>query len=185
MNFIRAEMLTRHFICCCSSGPLQLLGRRTAVINRSLEVTHQGLTILIRHVYGQTDFVAVREHGSYRTALALGLAPNNLAEIPDLAFLIEVPEMATSRSSEHAFPSGAIALALNGREAHRGYDEWESLLGGLENFGRPLLFVSNAVHVDRRFARQCAAKHAVIICDRQPASSDLVALYARCAALIT
>jgi polysaccharide pyruvyl transferase WcaK-like protein len=163
----------------------QLLGRRTAIINHSLEVTHQGLTVLIRHVYGHTDFVAVREHGSYRTALALGLTPDKLAEIPDLAFLIAVPEMKTSWSSEHAFPSGAIALALNGREAHRGYDEWESLLSGLENFGRPLLFLSNALHVDRRFARQCAERHAVMIVDRQPASSELVALYARCAALIT
>jgi len=163
----------------------QLLGRRTAIINHSIEVTHQGLTELIRHVYGHADFVAVREQGSYRTALALGLMPDRLAEIPDLAFLIAVAERREPLSPKHAFPPGAIALALNGREAYRGYDEWESLLRGLEEFGRPLLFLSNALHVDRRFARQFAKEHRLMIFDRQPSSSELVALYSRCDALIT
>jgi polysaccharide pyruvyl transferase WcaK-like protein len=162
----------------------QLLGRRTAIINHSIEVTHQGLTALIRHVYGHADFVAVRERGSYDAALALGLMTDRLAEIPDLAFLMQVAKRREPLRPAPAFPPGAIALALNGREAYRGYDEWELLLDGLEEFGRPLLFLSNALHVDRRFARHCAKAHRVTIADRQLSSSELAEMYSRCEALI-
>jgi polysaccharide pyruvyl transferase WcaK-like protein len=163
----------------------QLLGRRTAVINHSLEVTHHPLSLLIRHVYARADFVAVREPGSYRTAVAMGLTPSQLAEIPDLVFLIATAEADRPPAPASAFAPGAIALALNGREAHRGYDEWEWLFGALEKLGRPLIVLSNALHVDLPFARQYAKEHGLTLFDRQPSSIELVELYSRCDAVIT
>lgn len=161
----------------------QRQGRRTAVVNHSLEVSDPNLRRLVAHVYSQADYVGLRDAKSIATACELGVPEDRLAEAPDLVFLAA---RRAGPPGEKGVPSGAIALAINGLEAMVGTDEWDRLVDGLASFGRPLLFVSNAMNHDVAFARSLAARvPGAQVIDHQPGYQDLRAYYRACSVLIS
>ena len=157
----------------------QRLGKRVAIINHSLESNDRVLERLVSHVYRDADFVSVRERGSYERGLALGVPAERLHEVPDLAFLLAGPGFAaeTALPAASPLPSGCIALAINGLEAHRGGDGWKELMAGLAALGPPLVFVSNAMAYDLPFARSMAARVPAVVRTDQPAFAELIRLY--------
>ena len=161
----------------------QRQGRRTAVINHSLEVGDARLRRLVAHVYSRADYVGLRDAKSIATAREFGVPADKLVESPDLVFLAA---KRAGTQDDKGVPPGAIALAINGLEAMVGSDEWDRLLDGLASFGRPLLFVSNAMNHDLDFSRSLAERvpNARVV-EHQPGYQDLRAYYRPCSVLIS
>ena len=162
----------------------QLLGTRTAIINHSLEIADQRLQAVVAHVYRHADLIAVREALSYNAALSLGVAAERLIEAPDLVFLLAHPARSNIGAPE-PIPTGAIGLAFNRQAAARGVDEWDELLIGLSKFGRPLVFVSNAMNHDHVFAQRLARRHPVQVISRQPSYEELIKLFGEMSLLVS
>jgi len=162
----------------------QRLGKRTAIVNHSLEATDPTLNTLIAHVYNGADFVSVRESGSYRRGLDMGLAEDRLHEIPDLVFLTlkHPPTAAYGSVSPYA---GHIVLSLNGLEAHRGGRQWDTLFAGLKAFGRPITFLSNSMNDDIPFARAHAGALDAEVVSFQPGYVELARAYRDAAVVIS
>lgn len=161
----------------------QRQGRRTAVINHSLEVGDPRLRSIVAHVYSQADYVGLRDAKSITTACEFGIPPSKLVESPDLVFLAA---KRPGPQDDKGVAPGTIALAINGLEAMTGTDEWDVLLDGLAAFGRPILFVSNAMNHDLAFARTLAQRGPRSrVVDHQPGYQDLRAFYRPCSVLIS
>lgn len=163
----------------------QLLGKRTFIINHSLEVDHSGLRALIRHVYGDTERVAFRDATSCLAAERIGLGSSGFSEIPDIVFLTARGDEVKMPPQEEKFPEGAICLAINGLEAHRGSDEWDELLEGLSGLGRPIYFLSNAMSRDLDFARSLDHRFRIRVIERQPSYLEIRGFYAGLGVLIS
>jgi hypothetical protein len=158
----------------------QLLGRRTAIVNHSLEIEDPLLRTIVGHVYRQAEAIVVRDGPSMAIAREMGVSPERLSEAPDLVFL--TPETTTGAVASHA---GAIGFAVNGLQALAGYDEWSTLLDRLEAAGRPMVFVSNAMNHDLEFAARLAEGRPMTLVRRQPSHSELVDLYRGMGVLIS
>ena len=68
-------------------GIAQQSGRKTAIVNHSLEVTDPRLQKLIAHVYSKCDYVGLRDPRSVQAAISIGVRPGLIVESPDLVFL--------------------------------------------------------------------------------------------------
>lgn len=158
----------------------QLLGRRTAIVNHSLEIESDLLKRIVAHVYRQADAIVVRDRPSLEIALGMGMDPGRVAEAPDLVFL--TPQAPYAAQVRHP---GAIGLAVNGLQAMAGFDEWSSLLDRLEHTGRPLVFVSNAMNHDLDFALRLAEGRDITVIRRQPSHAELADIYQGMGVLIS
>jgi len=114
--------------------------------------------------------------------MALGLPRERIHEAPDLVFLAS---RKAGKETIDAVPKGSIALAINGLEAPSGLEEWNRLMNGLKELGRPFLYVSNAVNHDLEFARQLADKFGGTVVDHQPGYQALRGYYRNCDSLIS
>lgn len=161
----------------------QLQGKRTAIINHSLEIEDPVLRALIQHVYKAADYVGVRDAKSVEVARSLGVPDEKIHESPDLVFL-------AARSSVPPetiqVEKGAIGLAINGLESLRGTDEWTRLMAELSKLGRQFLLLSNAVNHDLVFSKhlQSISRNAVVV-DHQPGYESLRSYYRQCDVLIS
>jgi polysaccharide pyruvyl transferase WcaK-like protein len=162
----------------------QLSGVATCIINHSLEIDHPLLREIVGHAYREASHISVRDAQSVSVALSLGVEANKLSEAPDLAFLAArkppVPVAGLDR-----VPEGAIGFAINAAEAFNGPDEWDLLLNKLKVFGRPLVFVSNAMNGDWEFGKRLMSKHGGITLSGQPSYLELRALYQKMSVLIS
>ncbi|MET0239591.1 MAG: polysaccharide pyruvyl transferase family protein [Sphingobium sp.] len=157
----------------------QLHGRRTAVINHSLEIEDPRLRDLVAHVYRALDYVGVRDSPSVDVARGLDVSADKIHEAPDLVFT-------TLDQGSARGPGAAIGMAVNGLEAAGAVDEWKDVVASFEKMGRPIIFVSNAVNHDIGFARTVAGGHGdVEIVDRQPGFEELKDIFSRCAVLVS
>lgn len=163
----------------------QLMGKRTFVINHSLEVDHSGLKALIKHVYGHADRVAFRDAASCRAADEIGLSRSGYSEIPDIVFLTALGNATKKPPSKEKFVKGAICLAINGLEAYRGSDEWNELLEGMIGFGRPIYFLSNAMSRDLDFARSLKRRFNINVIERQPSYLEIRGFYTDLGVLVS
>jgi polysaccharide pyruvyl transferase WcaK-like protein len=164
----------------------QRLGKRTAIVNHSLEATDPVINRLVSHVYTDADYINVREKGSMARGLELGIPANKFHEVPDLAFMLSKPGFAPELASPPAkpLPQGAIVLSINGLEAHRGGDEnWRRLIKQLSATGHPIAFVSNSMKDDIPFAQQMEQAAQLDFHIQQPGYAEMVRLY-RDAALV-
>jgi polysaccharide pyruvyl transferase WcaK-like protein len=161
----------------------QRLGKRTVIVNHSLEISDALLRELVSYVYGHADFVIVRDSRSYREALNLGISKHRLREAPDIVFL--TANNPPTESTIQLPDSAPIGLSLNGVEANIGTDEWDILLSSLARLSRPLVFVSNAIHRDRVFAKKLQRRYQMKIIERQPSYTELQSIYSNFAALIS
>jgi polysaccharide pyruvyl transferase WcaK-like protein len=160
----------------------QLSGRKTAVINHSLELGDDRLQRLVAHVYSKFDYVGIRDAQSLAVATSVGLSAERIHESPDLVFLAS----RQPRGLGGRDPNGPIGLAINGLESLAGSDEWKPFMEGLKHFGRPLLLVSNAMNHDLEFSRHLAelagGGHVVT---HQPNYEALRGYYRKCSVLVS
>jgi polysaccharide pyruvyl transferase WcaK-like protein len=161
----------------------QLSGRKTAVINHSIEIDDVTLRTLVAHVYSNLDYIGVRDARTADVVASFGLPLTRIHEAPDLVFLVSRTK---GKDAAIDTPQGAIGLAINGFAARQGQDEWESFTNGLSKIQRPVLLLSNAVNHDRDFANKLAKSlpNATVI-EHQPGYEDLRAYYRRCSVLVS
>jgi polysaccharide pyruvyl transferase WcaK-like protein len=157
----------------------QMLGRRTAIINHSIEVEDAQLRAILAHVYRSADLVIVRDSESKRVAFEFGCDQQRLLESPDLVFLVGRQRQPARQSR------GIIGLAINGKEAMRGENEWFQLLSNLVQFGKPIVFLSNGMNHDIPFVRKFANTFSIEIIHRQPGYWQLRQLYSEMEVLIS
>ena len=157
----------------------QLLGKKTAVVNHSLELENDNLEAVVAHVYVKADLITVRDAPSLQIARDMGVDAGRVAEAPDLVFLSAHP------GRTRPAPDAPIGLSINGLQALAGHDEWPAFMEGLVALRRPLIFVSNAMNHDMAFARSLAARWPIEILDNQPTHTELREIYGRCALLIS
>jgi polysaccharide pyruvyl transferase WcaK-like protein len=162
----------------------QMMNVSTAVVNHSLEISDDVLREVVGHVYRSADYVCVRDPRSRQILNSLGVAPEKISESPDLVFLVAKAKTGL-HDIQSDIPEGAVGLAINGAEARRGVDEWDSLLEGLRKLGRPIVFVSNAMNGDLEFGSKLMEKCAGSIIDRQPSYLELREMYRRMSVLIS
>ncbi|RYU60422.1 polysaccharide pyruvyl transferase family protein [Methylolobus aquaticus] len=164
----------------------QILGKRTAIINHSLEVEDETLSEIIRYVYSLSDLVTVREKGSLSVAVErLRIPSEKVTQVPDLVFLTARKPAVQSAILEPPFEKGAIGLAINGLEAKKGVDEWAEFMGMLEKLGRQIVFVSNAMHKDLPFGAELKKHSRVLVFERTPSAEELIRIYSRMDALVS
>jgi polysaccharide pyruvyl transferase WcaK-like protein len=162
----------------------QRLGKRTVIVNHSLEIGDPLLRNLISYVYRQADFVVVRDKQSYFEAVALGVEEECLCEAPDLVFVVAA-NWATNLDNQRDLPQRApIGLSINGIEAYGGANEWDELLSCLARPNRPLVFISDAMHRDRAFAEDLQNRHEIHVPGHQPTYTELQTIYSCFGALV-
>jgi polysaccharide pyruvyl transferase WcaK-like protein len=162
----------------------QQMNVATAIVNHSLELSDDLLREVVGHVYRNADHICVRDARSVEVVRSLGVASGNISESPDLAFLAaRRSAMPPLRLDE--IPDGAIGLAINAAEAVRGVDEWQPLLAKLQELGRPIAFVSNAMNGDLAFGTELMAKCGGTIIVRQPTYIELRELYRRMSVVVS
>jgi polysaccharide pyruvyl transferase WcaK-like protein len=162
----------------------QQLGVATAIVNHSLEISDGLLREIVGHVYRHASHICVRDAKSAQVVLSLGVNPKNLSESPDLVFLASRDATPAPPGSE-PIPDGCIGLAINATEAMRGIDEWDSLLTQLKRFGRPLVFVSNAMNGDLAFGSRLMSRYGGTTIARQPSYRELRDLYRKMSVVIS
>ncbi len=161
----------------------QKLGKKTAIINHSLEVADDRLQIVVEHVYRKTDFIAVREVPSREKVLELGVDPAKAHVVPDLVFLASTYQI--DKTTDLDIKPGAIGFSINGLEAFKGKNEWDSLFEKLKSFERQFVYVSNAANHDLEVFHDMARKHGGLVIDRQPNYYDLRTVFSRVDVLIS
>ncbi|WP_165799646.1 polysaccharide pyruvyl transferase family protein [Sphingomonas oleivorans] len=162
----------------------QRLGKRTAIINHSIEISDPRLRELVKHVYCNADYVGVRDAQSVQEALKLGVEAGRIHESPDLVFLASIPD-AIKIAPADAIPEGAIGISINGLEAMRGQDEWDDFFARIKTLGREFVYLSNAMNHDLELAHQFAARHGGIVIERQPTYRELRGFYGRMGVLVS
>lgn len=153
----------------------QLSGKKTYIINHSLELFDDSLTIILGHIYRNCNSVLVRDHVSVVETAKIGVDKSKVFEVPDAVFLT-VNE--NDIASEKAKTKG-ICLAINGLEAiHASEAQWNAFFSGLKKFNKPICFLSNAMNHDMKFAMQYAQKFDIEVIGYQPGYKDIQAFYA-------
>jgi len=164
----------------------QRLGKRTMVVNHSLEIADPMLKRLIAHVYTNASQLCVRDKRSLEVALSLGVDPARVREVPDMVFLAAATAGPTAAPApEERAPTGAIGLAINGLEAHVGGAGWEDLMRRLAKHQRPVFFLSNAMNHDLPFAEALQKNHALTVLPRQPGYEEIRSFYRDLSVLVS
>lgn len=132
------------------------LGRRTAMVNHTMDITDPTLRRLIPAIYRTLDLVEFRDEKSVGAFRDMGGKLDNVVVAPDLA-LASVP---VARGTPRA---NTVALAVNVPEATaRGYaDAWIEIVASLIRAGFEVSLVSNEVPADAPFYDRIAARTGV------------------------
>ena len=153
----------------------QLSGKKTYIINHSLELFDESLTVILGHIYRNCNRVLVRDHVSVIETAKIGVEKSNVFEVPDAVFLT-VNEKVTIKNT---VKTKGICLAINGLEAvHASDEQWDYFFTELKKFNKPICFLSNAMNHDMKFAMQYAQKFNIEVIEYQPGYKDIQAFYA-------
>ncbi len=125
------------------------LGRPTAIVNHTMDITDPTLRRLIPSIYRTLDLVGFRDDKSVAAFREMGGDLSNVLVTPDLALTTELRTTNPRRT-------GTVALAVNVPEAtaSRTLAGWERLIGALRERGIDLVLVSNEMPVDLPFYEQ-------------------------------
>lgn len=154
----------------------QINNVRTMIINHSLEIGDPLLRVLLKQVYESSEQITVRDYRSLQEALGLGLDPSRVHEIPDMVYLAAEVSDSDGRVTG-GFEKGTICFAINGRKAFGMEHEWDKLFSEVKKLGRPLGFLSNAMHHDIPFVHELAKKHGIQVAPGQPTYREIKDYY--------
>ncbi len=131
----------------------QQLGRPTAIVNHTMDITDPTLRRLIPHVYKTLDLVGFRDEKSVGAFVAMGGDPANVVVTPDLALTCHVPAAGAVRAR-------TVAVAINVPEATAGKyrDAWIRTIEALRAAGFTVVLVSNEVPADQPFYDELVAR---------------------------
>ncbi|KAA8601442.1 hypothetical protein F0Z19_1169 [Vibrio cyclitrophicus] len=151
----------------------QLAGKKTYVINHSLELFDKSLTVILGYVYRNCNKILVRDHVSVKETAKIGVNNSNVLEVPDAVFLTVDEEGNKAKAK-----AKGICLAINGLEAvHASEAQWNSFFTRLKKFNKPIYFLSNAMNHDMKFAMQYAQKYDIQVIEHQPGYKEIQYFY--------
>lgn len=130
------------------------LGRRTAIVNHTMDIDDPTLKRLIPHIYRSLDLVGFRDEKSVPAFRAMGGAVENVLVTPDLALTTELRGTVSPRP-------GTVAVAINVPEAaaHGYLDGWSEVVAALLAEGLTVELVSNELPADQPYYEQLVRRH--------------------------
>lgn len=130
------------------------LGRPTAMVNHTMDITDPTLRALIPPIYRDLSLVGFRDDKSVAAFRAMGGDAKNVLVTPDLALTTKPAPHARARRP------GTIALAINVPEAtaHAYAAHWITLAQRLVDLGFKIVLVSNELPADLPFYEQLRAR---------------------------
>ena len=132
----------------------QKLGRPTAIVNHTMDITDPTLRKIIPAVYRTLDLVGFRDDKSIAAFREMGGDTSNVLVTPDLA-------LTTDPGHNDQRRPGTIAVAVNvpEAEAHGYLARWHEVIDGLRAAGFTIVLVSNELPVDLPFYTQVMQRH--------------------------
>ncbi|MEJ7596865.1 MAG: polysaccharide pyruvyl transferase family protein [Kofleriaceae bacterium] len=132
----------------------QKLGRPTAIVNHTMDITDPTMRILIPRVYETLALVGFRDEKSIGAFKEMGGKTANVLVTPDLALTTEVATKPTRRN-------GTIAIAVNVPEAEaNGYlDQWRTAIGVLRGKDFKIELVSNEMPAEIPFYEEMTRRY--------------------------
>lgn len=124
----------------------QKLGRPTAIVNHTMDVTDPTLRRIIPAMYRTLDLVGFRDEKSAQAFREMGGDPANVLVTPDLALTADCGTPLARRT-------GTVAVAINVPEASAGnyLADWHTVFTGLRAAGFKVVLVSNELPADLPF----------------------------------
>lgn len=124
----------------------QKLGRPTAIVNHTMDITDPTLRKIIPHVYRTLALVGFRDEKSAVAFRAMGGDASNVFVTPDLALLTEIGAPSARRPN-------TVAVAINVPEARAGgyLGQWSRAIGELRAARFEVKLVSNELPADQPF----------------------------------
>ena len=122
------------------------LGRPTAIVNHTMDITDPTLRRIIPALYRRLDLIGFRDTKSVGAFTEMGGDARNVIVTPDLALTIEPPRGRARRA-------GVVGLAINVPEATAGgyLEQWVDVIRGLRGAGLEVVLVSNELPADQPF----------------------------------
>lgn len=129
------------------------LGRATAIVNHTMDITDPTLRKLIPPLYRTLDLVGFRDEKSVTAFRDMGGDTGNVLVTPDLALTGDC----TNGSARRA---GTVAVAVNVPEARAGkyLTQWFDVISGLRGAGLTVALVSNELPADLPFYTEVMAR---------------------------
>ena len=141
----------------------QLSGKKTYIINHSLELFDDSLTVILGYIYRNCNRILVRDNVSVIETGKIGVDKSDVFEVPDAVFLT------VNQNDVQIEKTKGICLAINGLEAiHASESQWDDFFSGLKKFNKPICFLSNAMNHDMKFAMKYSQKYDIEVIDYQP-----------------
>lgn len=124
----------------------QKLGRPTAIVNHTMDITDPTLRRLIPEVYRTLALVGFRDTKSVEAFRAMGGSIDNVLVTPDLALTTLITDSAPRRTRE-------VAVAINVPEARAGgyLGRWRTAIANIRAAGHRIVLVSNELPADEPF----------------------------------
>lgn len=125
------------------------LGRPTAIVNHTMDITDPTLRRIIPMVYRTLDLVGFRDEKSVTAFREMGGDLSNVLVTADLALTLDA--IAGNRRRP-----GTVAVAINVPEAaaNKYLDQWTGVIAGLQQAGLQVSLVSNELPADQPFYTQ-------------------------------
>ncbi|HEY5933631.1 MAG TPA: polysaccharide pyruvyl transferase family protein, partial [Kofleriaceae bacterium] len=132
----------------------QKLGRPTAIVNHTMDITDPTMRILIPRVYKTLALVGFRDEKSIGAFKEMGGDMANVLVTPDLALTTQVDSHPKRRK-------GTIAIAVNVPEAAaNGYlDQWRAAIGALQGKDITIELVSNEMPAEQAFYEEMTRRY--------------------------
>lgn len=136
----------------------QKLGRPTAIVNHTMDITDPTMRILIPRVYKSLALVGFRDEKSIGAFEAMGGDLSNVLVTPDLALTTEVLTKPNRRK-------GTIAIAINVPEAEaNGYlEQWRTAIAALRGKDLKIELVSNEMPAEMPFYEEMLARYPELV----------------------
>lgn len=127
------------------------LGRPTAIVNHTMDITDPTLRRIIPVIYRTLDLVGFRDEKSVKAFREMGGDPANVVVTPDLALTIDPARSASVRKQ-------TIGVAINVPEASAGgyLSRWSEVIEALRCQGFRVVLISNEMPADLPFYERLA-----------------------------
>jgi polysaccharide pyruvyl transferase WcaK-like protein len=134
------------------------LGRPTAIVNHTMDISDPTLRRLIPRIYRDLDLVGFRDEKSVAAFRDMGGDLGNVLVTPDLALMTRIPASRPASRGRIAVAVHAPAASWIGRST-----PWLDVITGLRDKGFDVVLVSNEMPADREFFAQVKQRVAITV----------------------
>lgn len=142
---------------------LQKMGCRIGVINHSVEIREPTLLSLVGRLYSSFDFIVVRDEISRQILVRVQVPDSKIRVLPDLAFLTNPVKQQSAHFDVHNSlgANDHVGIAVGHLTNEANLLEWEKIVSRLQQNGKRITFVSNAIVQDLSVAKRFQKKFSI------------------------